>query len=122
MAEQKFKIGDRVRAIGTELLYEHNLGKTGVVRYIDGGGDVQVRFDDGRRDWGFPSDLELITPATPSELTINGRRYVLAEDTAPQLEPKRKPKRGEAWWDAGGNLCLLIAGNQNLRLVQRSRI
>ncbi len=75
----KFKIGDRVKVVEASLFSPRNKGKEGVVVGDGWGNDVpvrvrpRVRFDDGSEDWGYDSDLELITPRGGFQFKVGDR-------------------------------------------------
>lgn len=64
MERANVKIGQKVRVVATNLFYPSNLGKEGIVTETDED-RVYVDFEDGDDDYGYATDLELLSdPAT----------------------------------------------------------
>lgn len=70
----EIKVGDRVKVVKTAMFNGDRMGKTGTVERIRASGNLSVKFDDGGEDYGYRSDLELITPSAPSAALKIGDR------------------------------------------------
>lgn len=107
------KVGDRVKVVNDRLFNDINLGREGVVTQFLDSARTEVEFGDGSLDYGYPSDLELITPAAPAipdEIEINGAKYRrVIEEAVPE---KPEPKAGQVWRDTSDG-SLLIATDES---------
>ncbi|RUT25375.1 hypothetical protein C0V97_12390 [Asaia sp. W19] len=100
----KFKVGDRVKAVKSDLLYEIHVGKEGVVYQIDADGDTHVRFSCGDSDSGYASDFELLHPAENAgalkeSLQNLHKQFLTAGDSIPAFALKEVISEhfGVAW-------------------------
>lgn len=72
MRRDEIKVGQRVRVTARHggVFYSYNEDQVGTVEDVTGG-SVWVRFDhNGERDYGEPSDIELVTPEAATPATI----------------------------------------------------
>ncbi len=113
----KFKIGDRVKVVEASLFSPRNKGKEGVVVGDGWGNDVpvrvrpRVRFDDGSEDWGYDSDLELVTPRGGFKFKVGDRvrvtkkTFCCTEGVIGQVGVIQEIDRGDFTYlvDAGGH-------------------
>lgn len=83
----EFKIGSRVKAVGSLCLSAYNTGKSGEV-YLDNGIGVCVKFDDGAADYGRYEAFELLPLAANTEslkasLQDLHKQFLTAGDSIP---------------------------------------
>ena len=70
MERANVKIGQKVRVTAAVGFYSRNMGKEGVVTSIDNI-SIHVSFDDGTRDFGYASDLELMPVFVEKPVTVH---------------------------------------------------
>lgn len=64
------KLGQKVRVTSATGFYTTNIGKEGVVTSIENV-RVYVSFEDGTRDFGYASDLELMPVFVEKPVTVH---------------------------------------------------
>lgn len=78
----RFKIGDRVRAVGCSQLSRNNLGKIGTVYKNSNGLGVCVDFGAGDADYGRYADFELVDAEGLSPEDLQGELACVPDEPA----------------------------------------
>ena len=77
----EFKIGDKVRVIGSGLFARYTLGFEGEIYKIEDT-VVYVRFPDGDTDYGYRSEIELVNVPVEAHKTLADKLDALDKLTA----------------------------------------
>ena len=81
----KFKVGDRVRKVGSDYLDRFALGEELTIIDFSSLGNAVVENSCGDNDTAYDSDLELISSLLDKTLTLSGTTYTLTPYEAPKL-------------------------------------
>ena len=81
----KFKVGDRVRKVGSDYLGRFDIGEELTIIGFSFIGNALVENSCGDNDTAYDSDLELISSLPDKTLTLSGTTYTLTPYEAPKL-------------------------------------